>query len=50
MVGKPRLKINRKTKQIRLAGRGWKNDENKNYYLITPPVKNSKPTITKFLN
>ena len=49
MVGKPRLKINRKTKQIRLAGRGWKNDENKNYYLITPPVKNSKPTITKFL-
>lgn len=49
MVGKPRFKINRKTKQIRLAGRGWKNDENKNYYLITPPVKNSKPTITKFL-
>ena len=49
MVGKPRLKINRKTKQIRLAGRGWKNDENKNYYLITPPVKNSKPTKTKFL-
>lgn len=49
LKGRPRFKIDRRTKQIKLAGRGWQNNENQNYYIKTPPVKNGKPATTKFL-
>lgn len=49
LKGRPRFKIDRRTKQIKLAGRGWQNNENQNYYIAVPPIKNGKPKVTKFL-